>query len=380
MAREGAISNLGLAEIFFVVKKSHDPFCDSHPHTASDYKSFFAFENREYQNRKDVDPGKVEKRVLGQCVGHAIEAWSRQFRVFYFSVLVVGSRARLFRWDRAGAIVTEAFDLRSQPGLLCEFLWRFHLANPVQRGLDPTVVVASRAEEDLFKKLITKHAAIQLGISEDDNEKLKNALSQNYEERKVTKVEVYVRDHPKPDFHLISVPLACPRSISGHSTRAYWSVKLTGENEGIVCFLKDSWRLDIDSVSNEGSIYEEMESAKVENICDLERYGDVPVSQTGLCGCDVENAREDGHAVSSSSKVHPQSHSVLSQQTRTHEFIDAYWVCECLRNGLEDRIFRHIHSRIVLGQAGYSLRTFSGSRELFGAAQDVLEGTIPLFV
>ena len=288
MTREGAISNLGFAEIFFVVEKSHDPFCDSHPHTTSVYKSFFAFENREYRDWEDVDPGRGEKQVLDQCVGHAIEARSRQFRVFYFSVLVVGNRARLFRWDRAGAIVTEAFDLRNQPRFLCEFLWRFHLANPAQRGLDPTVVVASQAEEYLFKKSIRKHAAIQLGISEHDCEKLNKALSRHYEEGKVAKVEVYERGHPKPAFHLISVPLACPRSISGHSTRAYWSVKLAGENKGTVCFLKDTWRLGIDCMGSEGSIYEEMEDAKVENICDLECYGDVPVSHSaddlvGVC-------------------------------------------------------------------------------------------------
>lgn len=286
-ARNGGWSSLGLAELFFVVKKDHDPFCDSHSHTDAAYESFFSFENREYEEEEDVEPGRNEKRTLGECVGLAVEACSRQHRVFYFSVLVVGSRARLFRWDRAGAIVTEAFEFGTQPELLCEFLWRFHLANPAQRGYDPTVSVASQAEEYLFKKLIRKHAAFQLGVSENHAARLKRGLPQHYEKEKVTKMKVYQQGRSTPDSFLVSVPLTCPKSLTGHSTRAYWSVKLTGENEGTVCFLKDVWRLDVDSIRDEGSIYKEMEDMKVENICDLECHGDIPTSDYTEKVCEI---------------------------------------------------------------------------------------------
>ncbi|KAL5480748.1 hypothetical protein ACEPAI_9688 [Sanghuangporus weigelae] len=65
--------------------------------------------------------------------------------------------------------------------------------------------------------------------------------------------------------------------------------------------------------------------------------------------------------------------TVSSQRTRTHEFFDAAWVCKCLPKNLDTRVFRHTHCRVVLKQAGYSLRTFTGSRELFGAARDALQ-------
>lgn len=276
MARRRERLHMGLTELFFVVKMDHDPFCDSHSHAESEYRSFFAFENREYEEVGDVESGRREKWTLGHCIGLAVEACLRQHRVFYFSVLVVCSRVRLFRWDRAGAIVTRAFDIRDEPELLCEFLWRFHLADPVQRGFDPSVSAASKAEEVLFKRLIRKHVAFQLGISENRAARIKYGLPQHFEKGKVIKMEVYEQGHSTPDIFLVSVPLTCPTSVSGHSTRAYWSVKLTGLNKGTVCFLKDTWRLDTGTMKSEGSIYEEMEGMKVENVCDLECYSDLP--------------------------------------------------------------------------------------------------------
>ncbi|KAL5499277.1 hypothetical protein ACEPAH_1795 [Sanghuangporus vaninii] len=83
--------NLGLAEIFVVVRKDHDPFCDHHIHkqceSGSHHEGFFCFENREYVKQSDFDAGKQEKRNLGQSVHHVADACSRQHRAFYFSIL-----------------------------------------------------------------------------------------------------------------------------------------------------------------------------------------------------------------------------------------------------------------------------------------------------
>ncbi|KAL5522458.1 hypothetical protein ACEPAG_8474 [Sanghuangporus baumii] len=390
LSRETEGPSLGLAETFLMVENGHDPFCDSHTHSESSYKSFFAFENRDYEKEKDVDSGRNEKRNLGQCVAYAVEACLRQHRVFYFSVLVIGTRARIFRWDRAGAIVTKAFDYRDHPELLCEFLWRFHLANPVQRGFDPTVSVASQTEEDLFRNLIRKHVALQLGVNEDDSEKIDNGLRQHYEKGKVMKMEVYERGRSTPDFYLVSVPLTCPESVSGHSTRAYWSIKLTGQNEGMCCFLKDTWRLNGDAMKSEGDIYEELGDVGVENICEVECYGDVPdvclvdEMTEELSLSDEQNVRSDvvttlfspGKAPereSPASMIDSEQMTISAQRTRTQEFIDVAWVCKCLREDLGSHVFRHTHSRMILKQAGYSLRTFTGSRELFSAARDALQ-------
>ncbi|KAL5480745.1 hypothetical protein ACEPAI_9685 [Sanghuangporus weigelae] len=368
-------SNLGLTEIFVVVRKDHDPFCDHHVHkqceSGSCHEGFFCFENRKYVKQSDFDAGKQEKRNLGQSVHHAADACSRQHRVFYFSILVIGTRARFFRWDRAGGIVTRAFDYKDHPELLCKFLWRFHHANPVQRGFDPTVTIASKAEEDLFVKHVKKHISFQLGVDEKDTKELEEELEQHYERGRVTRMEVHdKRVRSAPRVFLVSVPLAYPKSVVGRSTRAYWAVEVITPNKGKVCFLKDSWRIDDGDMPQEGAIYDELDDGKVEFVCNLECSGDVPAFQS-------MDQRDGGKNIDFrdrpfASQMALDEYTLTEQRTRTHDYIDAPWVCKCLRESLRLRVLKHTHYRVVLKQAGYPLRTFRGSRELFGATHDAL--------
>lgn len=270
---------LGLAEIFIAIRKTYDPFCDTHKLSKDSHQSFFSFENHRYVKESDYNAGKWEKRNLSEVVRHAADACSRQHRIFFFSILIIGTRARFFRWDRAGGIVTRSFDYKQCPELLCEFLWRFHHANPVQRGVDPSVVIASKAEEMLFVSLVKKHIAFQLGIDEADTEKMADALKQHYEKARVARMEVYVNGiQSAPRVFLVCVPLAVPTSATGRSTRAYWAVEVIAPGKGKVRFLKDAWRIDDDDVTDEGAIYKELEEGAVEFVCDLECSGDVQYS------------------------------------------------------------------------------------------------------
>ncbi|OCB91435.1 hypothetical protein A7U60_g1313 [Sanghuangporus baumii] len=89
---------------------------------------------------------------------------------------------------------------------------------------------------------------------------------------------------------------------------------------------------------------------------------------TTLC-----SPRETSERKSAIDVIDSEEMTISAQRTRTQEFIDAAWVCKCLREDLGSHIFRHTHSRMILKQAGYSLRTFIGSRELFSAARDALQ-------
>lgn len=250
------------------------------------YPSFFSSDNhldgKNTNEKNDTNVAREEKRNLGQSIAYASENFARQHRMFSFSVMVIGTRVRFFRWDRAGAIVTEAFDYRDEPELLCEFLWRFHLANPIQRGFDPTVTVATKAEENLFKKLIMGHVTLQLGIASTRSEKVKKGLMKHYEKGKVTKMEVYELGKTSPDSYLVSVPQMSPLSAAGQSTRAYWAVKLTGKGKGVVHFLKDTWRVAVTGAAVEGQVYETLMKESIDNICDLVCYGDVPEFEVSL--------------------------------------------------------------------------------------------------
>ena len=78
-----------------------------------------------------------------------------QFRTCIFSVGIFGEVARLFRWDRAGAIVSEPIKYRAADNReLAEFFYRFNLMTPAQRGCDPTVRDATATETAAFTRVI----------------------------------------------------------------------------------------------------------------------------------------------------------------------------------------------------------------------------------
>ncbi|KAL5480751.1 hypothetical protein ACEPAI_9691 [Sanghuangporus weigelae] len=387
------VANLGLAETLIEVKKDCDPLCECEDHLHEPLKttikkSFFTYDNhKRTAPTNEPDSGKIERRNLGQSINYPSAAFSRQHRIFYFSVLVVGTRARFLRWDRAGGIATASFDYKQQPELMCEFLWRFHHATPVQRSFDPSVFVASKAEEELFRTLIRQHATLQLDISQTNTKELDEAVKFHYEEGKVTKIQVYDQSQCTVRAFLVSVPLKSPRSVAGRSTRSYWAVELISPTEGNVRFLKDMWRLDKNTVMEEGCIYIEMHEKKVNNICDLEMYGDLPdfsrkesnneenceqdSSQEAVGGCDKPSAQCVATTESNEDCLSRLADTI--QYTRTTDYINKPWVCDCLREGLKTRIIKCIHCRLVLTQAGYPLKTFKSSRELFRGSRDALE-------
>ncbi|KAL5480749.1 hypothetical protein ACEPAI_9689 [Sanghuangporus weigelae] len=87
----------------------------------------------------------------------------------------------------------------------------------------------------------------------------------------------------------------------------------------------------------------------------------------------LSRPRETSERKSPINMIDSEEMTISAQRTRTQEFIDAAWVCKCLREDLASHVFRHTHSRMILKEAGYSLRTFTGSRELFSAARDALQ-------
>lgn len=265
-------ANLGLAESFWEVKPNGcDPFCDDH----GDEKHFFEWENY----TKDSDVGKQKKKALGQAVSYAGEACARQHRIFYISILIIGTKARLFRWDRAGTIVTRAFDYRQNPRPLCQYLWRFSHADMVERGFDSTVTVAIESEIRLFESTVAQQVAFQKEYGPDDREELAEAIGNHYQENRVTKITVRDSSGSVAGEYLVSVPVRSPLSTSGRSGRGFWSTKIEekeGNLEGEAGFLKDVWRIDLPGLMPEGSILTDM-AGKVPNIPEVDCSGDCTV-------------------------------------------------------------------------------------------------------
>ncbi|THG93868.1 hypothetical protein EW026_g7482, partial [Hermanssonia centrifuga] len=96
-------------------------------------------------------------KSLGQMIHYAREQMSHQHRVFMFSLHIVHDSARIIRWDRMGAIVTEAFNFVLQPQILAEFLFRFNLLGPEGRGFDSSAGLAHPKECHEFTKAVVEY-------------------------------------------------------------------------------------------------------------------------------------------------------------------------------------------------------------------------------
>ncbi|KAI0688873.1 hypothetical protein C8Q76DRAFT_685963 [Earliella scabrosa] len=336
---EASRVELGYAEFFIEVKPdpSHDFFVDP-SHTDDAAHSFVArHDDDELQSRV--------LRALAKHISHVSEIFARQQRVFVFSITMAGSFARLCRWDRSGAVVTERFDIREQPEILCEFVWRFSRASAIGRGHDITVQWATPGEEDLYREGIARHVRTQTGYSGDA---LDNAVAEHYQTGRVMAIHVLAQ-HPagcelRAHRFLVSRPVVSPLSPTGRGTKAYWAF-CTRTNR--VVFLKDTWR---DPMEDEGTTLAKLNELRVCNVPEFVLHGDI-------------------FSYLPSYQESPSSTKL--QCTKSARYAGKSWVCPV--NGKPPKLQTFVHYRIVLGTVGYGLERFRGTSELLHATYDVFQ-------
>lgn len=270
----------GLVQIF-VELKLQDFACDN----PSPGRRFL------YGHINNKETLKHATRALGQQVSYATNIFARQHRNFLFSIFMTPTHARFLRWDRAGVIISESFNYRIHPDILCEFLWRFGYMTDAQRGCDISVSRASPAEEAIFHKAIRKHVESQLGA---DFATLDKEYARHYEKTKVVKIPVRKtivagvgddaggsggsgtrgqnNDAEEVLEYLVSCPVASPASLASRATRGYWAVNSKTEEVG---FLKDTWRTNVADMEIEGEILEQLGRKNVRNVPTLLCHSDV---------------------------------------------------------------------------------------------------------
>ncbi|OSX58251.1 hypothetical protein POSPLADRAFT_1049485 [Postia placenta MAD-698-R-SB12] len=107
------------------------------------------------QHNVDDPIGKESEKnenTLTRIAHHAQNIFVAQNRLFVFVVGIFGSSARIFRFDHAAAVVSEAFDYTERPDILREFLWRF--VHPLSTtssvaGADPSIQIPE--EVDIYR-------------------------------------------------------------------------------------------------------------------------------------------------------------------------------------------------------------------------------------
>ncbi|KAL7279782.1 hypothetical protein ACG7TL_006189 [Trametes sanguinea] len=346
--RQSPISSrldFGHAELFIEVKPdvALDYFVDP-PQTAT------AEEVASHEFLAHHEDGRTRLRAdrsFGQHIAYATEIFARQHRVCLYSVSMAGSRARLYRWDRSGVIVTRSFDIRGYPELLCEFLARFACSPAASRGHDGTVHKATIEEEEIFRDRITRCVQQQLRL---DGEKLVNAIKEHYAPGHVSAMQVHCVDLSKGQRaatfqrYLVSRPVTSPLSAVGRGTRGYWAVQA---ETGRVVFVKDTWRLPVEQ---EGCVLAGLNNLGVRNVPLVLAHGDVYWEGPIAAGADLSR----GVQISKTDRYDPQP-----------------WACPV--NGRRISVSTHIHYRLVLGTVGYGLQRFKGTDELLSATLDVFQ-------
>ena len=270
-------SVFGYAELFVDISPdpSQDAFVDP-PQEANRAarKSHDFFPDPSYLKEERILPSET----FGQHISYVVETFARQPRVFLFTIRMSGSRARLFHWDRSGCVVSGSFDIREQPEILCEVLWRFSHTTNAGRGHDMSVSVSLPGGEEFFREKITNHVREQLGPGED----LDKAVTQHYQPGRVFAATVlyqgFTAKVENTRHFLFSRPVVTPLSLTGRGTRGYWAIDTS---TGDVVFLKDTWRHD--SVT-------EVEGLTLRRLCDqgvryvpsMIWHGDIPNRLPGM--------------------------------------------------------------------------------------------------
>ncbi|KAI0326080.1 hypothetical protein GY45DRAFT_1329415 [Cubamyces sp. BRFM 1775] len=336
-----SVTRIAFAETFIEVKtnQSDDHYRDP---PANANRNDFHFVCGEHARSLSKTADNL-MQYLGQNVAYATDMCARQHRRFCFSVSVSGSSARLVRWDRCGAIVSEAFDYVAKPELLCEFFWRFAHLSDEQRGYDMTVQPATTMEEALFKEAIIEHIHGQIDCSKLGV--FREVLDVHYMPGYVTVVSIpSTGNTPSPITHLlVSRPIVTPLFFAGRCTRTYWAVNPDPDAQQKVVLLKDTWRLNGRGSEEEGGVLRALEASGVPNIPRV------------LCAGDVMEGYSEG--------------KLRTDETITRNYLKTCaWPCR--RPLLRVRLVNRVHYRLVLDIAGFPLLSLFGTHELLHSTYD----------
>jgi hypothetical protein len=112
-----------------------------------------------------VETDTSSRDILGHLTAYAFNQFHNQYRTHVFQVLIHGVQARLIRWDRAGAVVSEGFNY-TERDCLAQFFWRYTHASAKVRGHDTTVRRLSPEDSGLSgldEGIIREHLQLPYG-------------------------------------------------------------------------------------------------------------------------------------------------------------------------------------------------------------------------
>jgi len=227
---------------------------------------------------RDLGDGEMEERDIingdnahSQCLRHAANQLAYQHRLFAFSLVICGKKARFIRWDREGVVVSAEIDCSQHHDLVIEFLQRFNQMTAKQRGLDPTAVPATPEEIEMFESAVAK---VEI-------ESLKRTVG---DRKTYPRFRLEVRGAGGGVlYYVVGKALDYNLDVVGRCSRCYLALDLSTKE---CVFLKDMWRPDVPGVEPEHIWYAKLAEAKVPHVVRLGHASDVITStlDTGYYG------------------------------------------------------------------------------------------------
>ncbi|KAF9808132.1 hypothetical protein IEO21_07968 [Rhodonia placenta] len=188
-----------------------------------------AFEIMQHNDDDPIGKDAMEhEHTLERIAHHAQNLFVAQNRLFVFVVGIFGSSARIFRFDHAAAVVSEAFDYTERPDILREFLWRF--VHPLSTtssvsGADPSIQIPEEVDIYRAQMLLDKSG--------------KPPLSQA--EQKMCRW-ITVRDTNGDLLRFFAFRLLYTNPNMFSRACSVWEALKEGEKTGRTYVIKDAWR------------------------------------------------------------------------------------------------------------------------------------------
>lgn len=289
----------------------------------------------------------------GQLISYALQMFRYQHRTCLYSIVVMGYEARIIRWDRSGAIVTEKFNYVERPAKLCRFFLAFARATPAEQGYDTTVTPVLKGTANW--ELMDVMAKQQLKWRDYAREFFETSITDPSIKRwKMTVVETKLdRKKKKKTTKKIEVLVGAAHvpcdSVVGRGTRIFVGLRCNSKplDDPDICpfvALKDVWRVQV--LEKEGDIMRELNQAGVKSIPTVAVHSDVVVKSK------AQITQTDAHYKKMFKKAHGKDVPLLDNPFRTH-----------------------VHYRMVEEEVCQRLSSFKRGYELLKLIRDYLRGT-----
>lgn len=225
------------------------------------------------------------RQTLGQMTEYVSKVLRRQHRTHFFVVFVLRGRARIVRWDRAGAIISTPINFAQDSRLLHEFIWRYACMNEAQRGYDPTVVLATEEEIAAMRDCAApndwadryRNGAIgqpgwpiyKITMRNEDliDERLLQPIADD-----IDPSECQSEPYEGTPTFVVGKAYFASDSMAGRGTRCFIAYEVARNR---LVFLKDYWRPRVDMILAEGATLKKLRTSGVQYVPTPVASGDV---------------------------------------------------------------------------------------------------------